>query len=211
MATNETVREATRGQFRDIAATIIGAIPDDLSFNEAEGITGDKGSFVADIREVFAKRRVQKIATVAQVLAVPADDEWFELEVDDDIDPMEVVRSAGYDPKNWEYLGPKLSGKYKCRAKLVRLGYCHNLTEAREKADKMDYRLLEGQAREPFKKKYSKPDGKSSVIFGGSEWRFPRGDAGATCRYVLMGEWRSSFRWSEDDFGGGWRWAVVSK
>ena len=211
MATNETVREATRGQFRDIAATIIGAIPDDLSFNEAEGITGDKGSFVADIREVFAKRRVQKIATVAQVLAVPADDEWFELEVDDDIDPMEVVRAAGYDPKGWKYLGPKLSGKHKHRAKNIRLGRVKNLEEAREKADKMGYRVLEGQAREPFKKKYPKPDGKGPIVFGGSEWQGPDGRPSAAYLGGFGGELGSRFGWSEDDFGGHDRWPVVGK
>lgn len=211
MTTHETVREATRGQFRDITATVMGAIPDDLSFDEAERITGDKGSFIADIREVFAKRRVQKVATAAQILTVPADDEEFDLEVDNDIDPTEVVRAAGYDPENWKYLGPKLSGKPKYRAKLVLLGYVRNLEEAREKADKIGYRLLEGQAREPFKKKYPEPDGKGPVIFGGSEWQRPSGDASVAYLHGFRGRWDSRFGWSGCGFSEDWRWAVVSK
>lgn len=204
MTTHETVREMTRGQLKDIIATMVGAIPDDFTFEEAKGITGDKGSFIADIREVFEKRR-NRMATV------PADDEWFELEVDNDINLMEVVRAAGYDPKNWKYLGPKLSGKYKCRAKLIRLGYVRNLEEAREKADKMGHRPLEGQAREPFKKKYPKPDGKGPVVFGGSGWQGPDGDANVACLHDFKDEWYSSFFWSEDGFSEDYRWPVVSK
>lgn len=57
MVTHETVREMTSGQLRDIIATMVSAIPA-MSFDDAQrGVIGDKGSFVADIREVFEKRR----------------------------------------------------------------------------------------------------------------------------------------------------------
>ena len=54
MTTHETVRPVTQGQFRDIAATMIGAIPD-LSFEDANQVIGGKGNLVAGIQELFAR------------------------------------------------------------------------------------------------------------------------------------------------------------
>lgn len=154
--------------------------------------------------EAFAKRRLN---------AVPADDEWFELEVDDDVDPMSVVTTAGYNADGWKYLGPKLSGKRTLRAKIVRLGYVRNLEEARKKADKLGFRLVEGQAREPFKARFPKPDdGKGPVVFGGSEWRRPHGHAGVAYLRGFRDGWGSGFYWSGRDFlGDRYRWLVVGK
>ena len=202
METHETVRKMTDRQRGDIVATMAGAIPSDLTFEEAQAIIGAKGSFVAEIRQAFAKRRLN---------ALPADDVWFELEVHNDINPIDVVTSAGYDPKGWEYLGPKLSGKQTLRVKLVRLGYVRNLREAREKANKLGYRLVDGQAREPFKTKFPKPDGKGPVVFGGSEWRDPFGGPRVACLYDFGRGWGSGFHWSGGEFGGRWRWLVVGK
>ena len=42
-----------------------GAIPPDLTFDEAQAIIGSKGLFVADIREAFAKRRLNAIPALA--------------------------------------------------------------------------------------------------------------------------------------------------
>lgn len=143
--------------------------------------------------------------------AVPADSEWFEFDVDNTADPMEVVQTAGYNPKDWKYLGPMFSGKPKYRVKLVSLGYVRNLEEAKEKADNMGYRLLEGQARAPFKKKYPKPDGRGPIVFGASEWQDPYGLAFVACVDGVGGGWHSLFYWSGFGFRAGCRWAVVSK
>lgn len=150
-------------------------------------------------------------AESCQPKAVPADDEWFYLEVDNGIDPMDVVTTAGLGGEGWEYLGPKLEGKQACRVKLIRLGYVRNLDDAKKKADALGYRLLEGQARKPFKTKYPKPDGNGPVVFGGSGWQDPFGGAFVACVDGDGGAWGSDFGWSS----GGWRercrWAVVSK
>ena len=142
---------------------------------------------------------------------VPADDEWFELEVDNDKDLLEVVASAGYNPKGWKYLGPEFTGKKTYRGKLVRLGYVPNLAEPRDKVDKMGYRLVEGQARESFRAKFPKPDGKGSIAFGGSEWRASDGPPRVPCLIVFGDKWGSSFFWSNLDFNDHWRWLVVDK
>lgn len=202
MTIHETVRKMTDGQRADLTSTMAGAIPPDFSFEEAQTIIGKKGSFVAEIREAFRKRRLS---------AIPADDVWFDLEVDNNIDPVEVVTSANYDPRGWKYLGPKLSGKQTLRVKLVRLGCVRGLEEAKKKADEMGYRLVEGLARESFKAKFPRPDGKGSVAFGGSEWESPRGSAGVAYLGGFGDEWSSSFYWSTYGFDGNWRWLVVGR
>lgn len=202
METRETVRKMTDGQRGDLVATMTGAIPSDLTFEEAQAIIGKKGPFVVEIREAFAKRRLN---------VVPPDDVWFDIEVDNDIDPMEVVTSAGYSAADWKYLGPEFSGKPTYRVKLVRLDYVRNLAEARKKADEMGYRLVEGQAREPFKAKFPKPDGKGPIIFGGSEWRPPDGYPHVSCLLDFKDEWDSHFSWSGGGFRDFWRWLVFGK
>lgn len=124
---------------------------------------------------------IQKRERELKSRPVPADDEWFELEVDNDQDPMDVVTSAGFDKKSWTYLGPVFSGTQTYLAKLVRLGLVRNLADARERAAKLGLRLLEGQAREAFKTKYSVPDGK-----GGSFSVVPSGGARAAKRSCLL-------------------------
>lgn len=54
MEIHETVRQMTHGQFKDIVATLIGAIPE-LTFDEAKRVIGDKGNLVVSIREVFER------------------------------------------------------------------------------------------------------------------------------------------------------------
>lgn len=57
-ATHETVREMTQGQLKDIAATLIGAIPD-LTFDEAQAAIGDKGSLISGVEETFERFRIR--------------------------------------------------------------------------------------------------------------------------------------------------------
>lgn len=147
---------------------------------------------------------------MVQENAVPTDNQWFDLEVDDDVGLMEVVASGGYDPKDWKYLGPQFKGRNTYRAKLVRFGRVHNLAEARDKAKKIGCRLCEGQAREPFKNKFPKSDGKGRrIAFGGSEWEFLFGKALIAFLDGVEVEWSSDFRSSDDAFSESWRWVVV--
>jgi len=50
MTIHETVRQMTHGQFKDVVATMVGAVPE-LTFDEAERLIGDKGNLVISIRE----------------------------------------------------------------------------------------------------------------------------------------------------------------
>lgn len=142
---------------------------------------------------------------------VPANDKWFNLTVDNDVDPMEVVSSAGYNAKGWKYLGPELKDKQTYRVKLVRLGHIRNTDEAQKKVNKMGCRLIEGQAREAFKAKFPRPDGNGYIVFGGSEWQSPDGYACVTYLHDFQDGWRSRFRWRARVFRRAWRWLVVGK
>lgn len=136
---------------------------------------------------------------------------WFDLEVDNDSDPMDVVTSGNCDVNGREYLGPELKGQQRYRAKLVGLGYVRNLEEARKRADELGYRCVEGQAREPFKAKFPKPDGKGVITFGTSEWKNPSGNPSVACLSDFEGEWYPYFHESGDCFYGNRRWLVVEK
>lgn len=208
---NETVRPMTQGQWKDIIATMIGAVPD-LSFDEANRVVGKKGALVADIREVFTRHLCHAIASRAEAqAAVPADDEEFELTLDGDaVDPIEMVRQSGFaNPEAWKLLGPRVTEMHVRRFKLVRAGYClGDLADVEQKAGK----LAEGQWRETFRKKYPRPDGRGPIGFGGSEWMDPLGTHVFACLFGSGAErWRPFFD-GTGGFNESWRWLVeVSK
>ena len=115
---------------------------------------------------------------------VPADDEWFDLKVGNDVKPV----------------------------KIANLGYVSSLEVAEENADAMGYRLVGGQqVRDSFKARFPKPDDKGPVAFGGSQSQNPRGIADVTYLSAFEGKWRSGFGWSGHVFGGYWRWLVTLK
>ncbi len=70
MEKHETVREMTKGQFRDIVSTLIGAIPDDLTFQEAQAVTGGKGKLTEGVREVFGQFRIGQPSTERYAVTV---------------------------------------------------------------------------------------------------------------------------------------------
>ncbi|MEK7542315.1 MAG: hypothetical protein AAB524_01285 [Patescibacteria group bacterium] len=169
--------------------------------------------------------------------AIPADGVWFELEVDNDIDPLEIVTLPQYEidgskyPKyltaleilrsasRWSYIGPKFEGKKICRVKFVSLGYVETVKEAERKVVKMGYRLLEGQALKSFIKKFPKPDERihpipRPIIFGGSEWKDPEGEARVPYLMPLdsYDGWDPYFVCSNFVFAFPyWRWLIVSE
>lgn len=178
---------------------IIGAVLLVFLLYGVQAIIDDKNLFAADIYDAFTKWQLN------------ANAEWFELQVNNDVDPMSVVITAGYDQQGWKYLGPRLSGKQTLRVKLVRLGFTRNLDEAKKKADEMGYRLVEDQASKSFKVRFPKPDGMGPVVFGGSQWQDQNGIARVTSLYNFKGEWDIYFRWSGNNFLIGSRWLVADK
>ncbi len=143
----------------------------------------------------------------------PVEDALFDLTVDNNVDPMTVVTSCGLDATNWKYLGPQQSGIRIYRVKLVSLGSVRNLDEAKKAAGRLNpkFRLLEGQAREPFKEKYPRHNGRP-IVFGGSQWQDPDDSRNVAYLGTLsVGEWHSRFGWSDGDFHDDRLWPVVEQ
>ena len=53
-------KPATLGQFKEIATTLVQAIPQGLSNNDAQRIIEDKGWLISEVQKLFAWRRVQE-------------------------------------------------------------------------------------------------------------------------------------------------------
>lgn len=148
------------------------------------------------------------------------DDKWFTIQVDNSIDPMDVVRIIWGNSKGWRYLGPKLKDPVTYQVKLVRLGHVRNLAEARKKADRIGCRLVEGQAMEPFMKIFPRPDRRRPIIFGGSRWMDPFNNVYMVVLDTFLDKWyprlvRVDYFFNESllkyYFQEGWRWLVASK
>lgn len=107
----------------------------------------------------------------------PPVNEWFELEVDNTADPMNVLFTAGLDTRGWKFIGPKYKYKKILRVKLIEFDVVNveNLEVARRLAKIKGYRLLEGQGRDPFKKKFPRSRSDNIIVFGGNEWKAPGG------------------------------------
>lgn len=66
---SETVLPVSTGQIKDIIATLIGGIPTDLTFDEAQSVIGAKGKLIEGVTMVFASLRQKgkiKVAPLAR-------------------------------------------------------------------------------------------------------------------------------------------------
>ena len=67
-------RPATVGQVKDIAATLVQAIPQRLSFDEAQQIIGAKGWLLGEVQKLLTRKRVQEqLDNEAQLAKARAD------------------------------------------------------------------------------------------------------------------------------------------
>jgi len=137
------------------------------------------------------------------VVAAPAVGQEFELTLET-VDPLEMVRRDGYNPKGWRYEGPTLTAPLTRRFKLENLGYCRDRGEASRKAKG---KLAHGQWREAFKAAFPMSAG-SPVAFGGedSKWLDPVGSVSLPVLYDDGVGWFSDFRWADFDFHARWLW-----
>jgi hypothetical protein len=164
---------------------------------------------------VYAIQHLRKESVMAtpkeQVSLVPADDEWFELMVDHRTSPIQLVIDAGYDKKDWYYLGPNFARKrVTYRVKLVHLGWVQTVEEAEKRAIYHRLQLVEGQARLSFMQRYPNPDKRGVIVFGGSQWQHPSGRANIAILGVSKeGKWKPAFRWKKQGFDEVCRWLVI--
>lgn len=129
----------------------------------------------------------------------------FELTIDGEIDPLEMLVSGEFDPSEWRFIGAFLAGKQTCRFKLVDVGRSDNISEVREKLTKHGS-IPEGQWREAFKAAYPEPDGRGPIGIADISWVPPIGKA--TFPYINADGY-CSFRWPVGYLlPEHWRWLV---
>lgn len=199
-------KKMSTGQFRELAGAVLRSLPDDLISTTVQIWIEDQERLRKALYEIL-------VSPVSAISVVPNDDEWFEIEVDDTTDPIRNI-GHGHEPEKWEYLTTSLKEKRLYRVKLMRFGCVRDVDEAREKADKLGYHLVEGQAWEPFKKKFPKPSDRDLICFGGSEWQHNKSRMKACifCVGDQKGEWYSNlFRSNDTDSNEKWRWLVTNK
>lgn len=145
-------------------------------------------------------------------MTFPKINEWFELNIENPKNQLELVKSAGYSNwQDWKYLGPSFEPRI-TKVKLIELGEISNLEEARVKAKNLNYRLLEGQAIESFKQKFPEHNNRT-IVFGGNEWQ----DDVRYLRVAYLNCWDRGGTWSPFFYfsGRGFRelclWLVVEQ
>ncbi|MBI4095061.1 MAG: hypothetical protein HY435_02620 [Candidatus Liptonbacteria bacterium] len=196
----------TDGQRNDIIATMVGAMPS-LNFDEAQAIIGNKSPLVAGVGDAFKRYSSASVTTLRPT--IPNVGVEFELSLDaGSVDPLEMVRGDGYDPKDWQFKGTRPQGKQTRRFKLVAVGYQPNLDAVRS-ALKAHGVIPEGQWREAFRQAYPKPDGKGPIGFADLSWVSPDGNRFFPYLDVGGERWLSDFDWAGISRRGVWRWLVA--
>lgn len=149
-----------------------------------------------------------KIPALIVPKGIPADNVEFTLTLNP-VAAMDMVRGDGYDPANWKFKGQGIAQPQTGRFKLVRVGYCRNLDEVRQKLGAGN--VPEGQWSKAFKAAFPANDGNGPIGFADASWAGPVGGAGFPVLCVRGGAWRSAFVWAGDARGARWRWLVACK
>ncbi|MEK9183045.1 MAG: hypothetical protein AAB849_00870 [Patescibacteria group bacterium] len=145
---------------------------------------------------------------------IPADGEEFELTIAC-IDPMQMVRDDGHDPRGWKFIGSPVAPQTR-RFQLVRVDYSRDLTYSRNLDEVREIlqihgHIPEGQWREAFKQSFHRYDGRGPVGFADPSWVFPGGGA---CFLALFGRdegWCPDLIWADGHRSNRWRWFVASQ
>lgn len=159
--------------------------------------------------EALGRELHQTLVRFVQLKPYPADGVEFELTFDfgaPEADPMQMVRTDGYDPKGWKYTGRKQSGVQTRAFKLVHIVYCCNLDEVRQRQMLAQYGPVPGgQWRGAFKAAFPKPDGNGPIGFADPSWVHPNGRV--FFPFISSGG-GSNFRWADFELDKSWRWLV---
>lgn len=143
---------------------------------------------------------------------IPADGIEFELALTT-VDPMQMVRDSGHDPRGWRFSGLQVIPQIR-RFQLVRvdhgqnLTYSSNLGEVREKLKKHGD-IPEGQWREAFKQTFPCYDGNGPIGFADHSWTFPGGGACFPALFGVGTGWSSDLIWANNCHSNRWRWLVA--
>lgn len=179
MSTRETVRPMTRKQLKDIVATLIGAIPDDLSFEEAQAAIGGKGQLVKSVAAAFDPYRVKRDepgATGTYSVSVPYNGAST---------IKELVATGNYDWKNDDitdkHFPQEKVGAEDVEIELVHLDRDISTDDALAELDKRGLRPANPAELLAFGATFPEVQREFPVIALGQFWRNPHGLRDVVC------------------------------
>lgn len=179
MSTRETVRLMTRKQLKDIVATLIGAIPDDLSFEEAQAAIGGKGQLVKSVAAAFDPYRVKRSepgATGTYPVSVPYNGAST---------IKELVAAGAFDWKNDDitdkHFPQEKTGAEDVEIELVHLDRDISTDDALVELDKRGLRPANPAELLAFGATFPEVQREFPVIALGQFWRDPRGYRNVVC------------------------------
>lgn len=136
----------------------------------------------------------------------------FELTLDGDDpinDPMEMIRSNGFDPDAWKFKGKRVVGKQTRKFRMACVGACRNVDEVREQLNRCG-EIPEGQWREAFMVAgCPEVDGPWHIGFADPSWEDSSGFDNIPCIFPCRGH--DFLRVHYATFNNYWRWLVEVK
>lgn len=212
MGSHGTALQVTPSIQREFHSSVIAQLPN-LTDEEMQRYNRNKGDLGTKLRVALVPSQNTEppaaSAAPVPVSTLPEIGIEFELTLDfDRTDPLGMVRSDGYDPKDWEHKGNKPKGVQTRRFKLVSVGYRPNL-DAVWTAITQHGDVPEGQWREALKVAYPTPDGKGPIGFDDPSWVSPDGYRRFPYLFVDGMQWNSDFSWTDFEYDGLWRWLVA--
>ncbi len=207
--TNETVRPMTRKQLKDIVATLIGAIPDDLSFEEAQAAIGGKGQLVKSVAAAFDPYRVKRDgpnATGTYPVSVPYNGSST---------IKELVAAGAFDWKNDDitdkHFPQEKTGAEDVEIELVHLDRDISTDDALVELDKRGLRPANPAELLAFGATFPEVQREFPVIALGQFWRYPFGGRVVVCLVRFGGKRFADLRWPDNDWARRCRFAGVRK
>lgn len=207
--TNETVRPMTRKQLKDIVATLIGAIPDDLSFEEAQAAIGGKGQLVKSVAAAFDPYRVKRDgpnATGTYPVSVPYNGSST---------IKELVAAGAFDWKNDDitdkHFPQEKTGAEDVEIELVHLDRDISTDDALVELDKRGLRPANPAELLAFGATFPEVQREFPVIALGQFWRAPIGNRFVVCLGRYGGKRHARLGWADSDWARSCRFAGVRK
>jgi hypothetical protein len=204
----------TQGQFKDITATLIGAIPE-LSFDEAQAVVGDKGSLISGVQEVFERFRIRPEATpslepTVQALTVSVPYAGSKTIV-------KLVKAGRYDWTNENITDRNFPAGDTSGEETVELCLIH-FNRVFGSGDEV-IRALDAAGFVPAMPAHllalgvAKPDLQREFPIAalGQVWTDPRGHCHVVCLHEDASERLAYLRWLGRDWPGYWRFLALRK
>jgi hypothetical protein len=199
----------TRKQLKDIVATLIGAIPDDLSFEEAQAAIGGKGQLVKSVAAAFDPYRVKRSesgATGTYPVSVPYNGAST---------IKELVANGRYDWSNDNITDRNFpqekTGAEDVEIELVHLDRNISTDDALAELDKRGLRPANPAELLAFGATFPEVQREFPVIALGQYWRGPLGNRGVVCLDGSGGKRDADLHWFGLDWLRGCRFAGVRK